>query len=173
MLALIFGGSGSGKSAYAENLAVRLSAAPRYYLATMVSCDGECRQRIARHRQQRQDKRFFTIEQSVDLGQCSFLPESTVLLECLSTWLTNERYRPDVGAAPKEKIWAELQQLQRRCANLLVVSNDVFADGIAYDAETAAYLEALGWLHQQLAREAHLVIEVVAGLPVVQKGALP
>lgn len=42
MLALIFGGSGSGKSAYAENLAVRLSAAPRYYLATMVSCDGEC-----------------------------------------------------------------------------------------------------------------------------------
>ena len=44
MLALIFGGSGSGKSAYAEDLAVRLSTAPRYYLATMVDCDGECRQ---------------------------------------------------------------------------------------------------------------------------------
>ncbi len=173
MLALIFGGSGSGKSAYAEDLAVRLSAAPRYYLATMVDCDGECRQRIARHRQQRQDKGFFAIEQTVDLAQCSVPQESTVLLECLSTWLTNEMYRPDASAVPKEKIWAELQQLQRRCANLLVVSNDVFADGLLYDNETMTYLEGLGWLHQQLAREADLVVEVVVGLPVVQKGELP
>ena len=59
MLALIFGGSGSGKSAYAEDLAVRISSVPRYYLATMVGCDSECQQRIARHRQQRQDKGFF------------------------------------------------------------------------------------------------------------------
>lgn len=173
MLALIFGGSGSGKSAYAEDLAVRISSVPRYYLATMVGCDSECQQRIARHRQQRQDKGFFTIEQAVDLGQCNFPPESTVLLECLSTWLTNELYRPDASAMAKEKIWAELQQLQRCCANLLVVSNDVFADGVVYDREIMVYLEGLGWLHQQLAQEADLVIEVVVGLPVVQKGELP
>ena len=93
-----------------------------------------------------------------------------MLLECLSTWLTNELYRPDASAMAKKKIWAELQQLQRCCANLLVVSNDVFADGVVYDREIMVYLEGLGWLHQQLAQEADLVIEVVVGLPVVQKG---
>ena len=54
-----------------------------------------------------------------------------------------------------------------------MVSNDVFADGLLYDNETMTYLEGLGWLHQQLAREADLVVEVVVGLPVVQKGELP
>lgn len=173
MLALIFGGSGSGKSAYAEDLAVRLSAGPRYYLATMTACDGECRQRIARHRRQRRHKGFHTVEQAVDLGRCRFPANGTVLLECLSTWLTNELYRPDAVFAPSEKIWAELQALERQCAHLLVVSNDVFADGIDYDPQTMAYREALGWLHRQLAGAADVVVEVVVGLPILQKGELP
>lgn len=173
MLALIFGGSGSGKSAYGEDLAVQLSTGPRYYLATMQACDSECRQRIARHRQQRQRKGFRTIEQPVDLGQCRLPADSTVLLECLSTWLTNELYRPDAVAAPQEKIWAELQTLERQCAHLLVVSNDVFADGIDYDPETTAYRESLGWLHRQLAGAADVVVEVVVGLPILQKGEFP
>jgi adenosylcobinamide kinase/adenosylcobinamide-phosphate guanylyltransferase len=173
MLALIFGGSGSGKSTYGEDLAVQLAGqSPLYYLATMISCDGECSQRIARHRQQRAGKGFRTIEQAVDLYQCVLAADGTVLLECLSTWLTNEMYRGDAVAQPQQKIWSELQTLQQRCQNLLVISNDIFADGMVYDGETEIYRQHLDWLHRQLAQRADMVVEVVVGLPILQKGVL-
>jgi len=173
MLALVFGGSGSGKSAWAEQLIMRLSSESRYYLATMVNCDDECATRIARHRMQRQDGDWHTIEKSVDLGQLQLSADSTVLLECLSTWLTNEYYRDHAADMPAKKIWQELSALTEQCANLIVVSNNVFADGFCYDAVTNRYIADLGWLHQKIAQQADLVVEVVVGLPVIQKGALP
>lgn len=172
MLGFIYGGSGSGKSVYAENLAVRLSDGPLYYLATMVNCDGECTERIARHRRQRQEKGFQTIEQAYDLTACVVTTKSTVLLECLSNLLSNECYRSDAVCHPQQKVWEDLQYLKNQCDHLLVVSNDVFADGYIYDAETNAYMQMLGWLHRQLAQEADFVCEVVVGLPLIHKGDL-
>ena len=172
MLALVIGGSGSGKSAWAEELAVQLAEGPLSYVATMISCDGECDTRIARHRQQRAGKGFNTVEQSMDIGQWTPEPGSTILLECLSTLLTNEMYREDPSTEPEQKIWAELQQL-KGYANLIVVSNDVFGDGMEYDPETMQYIEKLGWLHRQLAAQADLVAEIVVGLPLIRKGELP
>lgn len=58
MMILITGGSGSGKSAYAEQTVLAQGAARRYYIATMRPWDEECRRRIARHRQMRADKGF-------------------------------------------------------------------------------------------------------------------
>lgn len=172
MLVLIYGGSGSGKSAYAEDLAVQLADGPLYYMATMVDCDEECSTRILRHQQQREQKGFFTLEQSVDLFQCVMPEKGTILLECLPTLLTNEYYRLDEVDYPQQKVWQELLQLASRCHNLLIVSSNVFADGVCYDAETEAYIQTLGWLHQQLAQVADLVVEIVVGLPMVQKGVL-
>lgn len=52
MLTLVIGGAASGKSAYAEHLAVQ-SGGPRYYLATMQVWDAECAARVAKHRAMR------------------------------------------------------------------------------------------------------------------------
>lgn len=171
MLALVIGGSGSGKSAWAEELAAKLAEGPLYYVATMISCDGECDTRIARHRQQREGKGFETVEQSVDIGQWTPDPDGTVLLECLSTLLTNELYREHPAEAPEQKIWDDLQQMMQ-CTNVIVVSNDVFGDGTEYDPETMQYIEKLGWLHRKLAAQADLVAEIVVGLPLIRKGEL-
>ena len=62
MLHLITGGSGSGKSAFAEQCILNLGEAPRIYIATMYPFDEESRRRIARHREMRREKRFTTIE---------------------------------------------------------------------------------------------------------------
>ena len=64
MTVLVTGGSGSGKSALAEQISERLRQPekPFYYLATMQVWDAECEARIAKHRQQRAGKGFCTIE---------------------------------------------------------------------------------------------------------------
>ena len=68
MLILVFGGSGSGKSRFAEQLASEEQSMERWYIATMHS-DGspETTERIRRHRQQRQGKGFHTLEWSCGL----------------------------------------------------------------------------------------------------------
>ena len=77
MLYLVTGGSGSGKSEYAEKLAVHLrerlgsEAGRLYYVATMYSYDRECDKRIARHRLMRRDKGFSTIEMLLRHLPCS------------------------------------------------------------------------------------------------------
>ena len=52
MLTLVVGGSASGKSAFAERLAVQ-SGLPRFYVATMRVWDAESEKRVARHRAMR------------------------------------------------------------------------------------------------------------------------
>ena len=62
MLHLITGGSGSGKSAYAEQCILDFGALPRIYIATMYPFDEESHRRIARHREMRREKQFSTVE---------------------------------------------------------------------------------------------------------------
>ena len=71
MMILVTGGSGSGKSAYAEELAVSLTTAggQRYYLATMQPFGEEGRRRIERHKKLREGKGFLTIEQPTAIHQ--------------------------------------------------------------------------------------------------------
>ena len=67
MLYMIFGGSGSGKSAYAEDLAVKLCPEEKVYLATLTDIDEEMEQRIRDHRKMREGKSFRTVEQGLAL----------------------------------------------------------------------------------------------------------
>ncbi len=96
MLTLVIGGAASGKSEYAESLVLELPGR-RIYLATMQAYDDEGRARVKKHRRNRADKGFETVEQSVDLEKAvSRIPEgSNVLLEDLTNLVANERYRPE------------------------------------------------------------------------------
>ena len=67
MLALITGGSGSGKSAYAEELAASLHGRETYYVATMICRDEEGRKRVERHRRMRAERHYITIERPLNL----------------------------------------------------------------------------------------------------------
>ena len=177
MLTLVSGGSASGKSEFAESLVLQSGCGERYYLATMIPFDDECRRRIARHRKMRAQKGFVTIETPVDLA--SHLPEGApqgrcALLECMSNLVANELFSPEQavdGSAVEEKILAGVQQLCSRCEQVIVVTNELFSDGVRYDEGTQRYLAVLGRINCRLAQLADTVYEVAAGIPIRWKGA--
>lgn len=172
MFTFVFGGAASGKSEYAEALAVSLagSALPRFYLATMRPMDEESRTRIARHRTMRQGKSFQSLECPHGLGRLCLPERGVVLLECLSTLAANEQF--SLEGAGENAVCAILEgvkSLLQQSEHLVVVSNSIFSDGIFYDPNTQRYLQNLGFLHQRFASWANYVVEVVAGIPLVIK----
>ena len=94
MMTLVVGGSASGKSAYAEKLALQMPG-PHYYLATMKPFGKEAERRIRRHRELRQGKGFHTLECHKGLEACCTniqQAEGTALLECLGNAVANELF---------------------------------------------------------------------------------
>ena len=169
MLILVIGGAASGKSAFAESLACK-GASPRVYVATMQSVDAECEKRIARHRQMRAGKGFTTLECPSELENADIWGK-TALLECLSNLAANEMFAP--GMTPqkaKQNILNGIDLLCRRCERVVIVSNEIFCDGIDYDASTQAYRVLLAQLNRAIAERADCVFEVVHGIPIRHKG---
>ncbi len=176
MLTLIMGGSGSGKSAYAESYVVRQYAGDeKYYIATMQVYDREGQAKVEKHRRQRWGKGFVTIEQPVDIAQALNEIKSAnacALLECMSNLTANEMFfgeTPESAEAVAQKIVSEVLLLEKGLKELVVVTNNVFEDGVCYEEATMEYLRAMGRIHEKLAAAAEQVIEVVAGIPIVVK----
>lgn len=167
MMHLVIGGSGSGKSAYGEKLMMEVPGDGRVYLATMRPWDDECREKIRRHRQIREGKGFVTVE---CYGRPRDLPiprGSSVLLECVGNLLTNLFFDQDHnGIDMAQLITDDLMDLQSRTRSLIIVTNDIFSDGLFYGVETEAYRAVLGQVNKNLARAADHVTEVVYGIPV-------
>lgn len=174
MLALVIGGAASGKSEFAESLAMSL-AAERYYVATMMSYDAEADRRVERHRSMRRGKGFATVERPLDLAGMELKsgPDAVVLLECASTLLGNELCMPQgAGSGAWQAILAGVERLVKSGINVVVVSNDVFGEGSAATPEMREYTRQLGLLNCGLADMADCVAEVVCGLVQVHKGSL-
>ena len=169
MTALITGGSGCGKSTYAEKLISRLPPEKRVYIATMRVYDEESEKRVARHRAQRADKGFVTLECPMDLAGAGIEPGSTVLLEDIPNLLANEMFD---GGSP-ETIFLAIRELSENCRHLVIVTNDVFCDGVTYPDSTQEYIRKLAELNRKLASIADYAAEVVYSIPVTLKGTEP
>jgi len=100
MLHIVYGGSASGKSSYAESFAMSLQGDGRLlYIATMypykwntTELDPETIQRIERHRAMRADKGFDTVECYRHVEHIMAKRQDVLLLECMSNLLANEMY---------------------------------------------------------------------------------
>ena len=187
MMELVTGGSGSGKSAYAESvicgkhrlLCETTENAPLYYIADMVPYGRETEKKIEAHRKMRAGKGFATLEWYVDLpGKISApdspeLKGSCVLLECVSNLTANEMYEPagaqNTGGDTPESVIKGVRMLKERCAHLVVVTNDVFRESVLDSEEMTAYKGNLGMINRALAEMADQVTEVVFGVPVCIK----
>lgn len=200
MIHLVTGGSGSGKSAYAEKLVTeQYKGDSKYYIATMQVYDEEGKARIERHRQMRSGKGFTTIEQPACIEealtkidkweekQCVAVQEEkegkqcvaeqkekqcVALVECMSNLAANEIFQEEEirPYAAVERILKGIKTLSKHLHGLVIVTNNVFEDGIEYDAGTQEYLKALGQINEGLASMADTVTEVVVGIPVPLKG---
>lgn len=169
MIVLVTGGSGCGKSTWAEKLVASLPNEQRVYIATMQVYDEESVKRVARHRAQRADKGFATIECEKDLASASIEEGSIVLLEDLVNLMANEMF--DGGDV--SRIIPALRELAAKCRHLVMVTNDVFSDGIGYSESTQEYLRQLAQINQEAAQIADTVVEVVYSIPICVKGELP
>lgn len=171
MRILLTGGSACGKSAFAEALAVQLGS-PRFYLATMRPFGKESLRKIAAHRDMRREKGFETIEREVGVDKAEFPPDATLLLECLCNLTANELFDGEgcVDGDAYQRIYEGIVALEGRCANLIVVTNDVGSGTTAgYDDATRLYVELLGRLNAELASRFDVVCEQVCGIPVALK----
>lgn len=181
-LILVWGGSGSGKSAWAEKTllaeAARAPGGRAVYLAAMETSSPEAAARIARHRAMRAQHGaeagldFATVERPTDIGGAPVSPGDFVLLEDLGNLLANEIWSPS-GAGlqdASDHILSGVHALLERVSLLVIVSNDLFADGQQYDEGTMAYIDRLASLHRALSAIAERTVEVVCGIPLISSG---
>ena len=169
MIVLVTGGSGCGKSTWAERLIASMPEGQRVYIATMQVYDEESVRRVARHRAQRAHLGFATIECEQNLAAAEIPQGSVVLLEDLVNLTANEMFD---GGDPA-RIVPALESLASRCRHLVMVTNDVFSDGVKYDPSTQEYLRVLAHVNGQAARLADTVAEVVYSIPLILKGEAP
>lgn len=194
MVYLVTGGSGSGKSAYAESLLSGFEHIDnRYYIATMQVYGDEGKKRVERHRRLRAGKGFLTVEQTVQIGeaiekfwieesdervkekidmQYTALNTAAAIVECVSNLTANEMFDEKGQRSEQEvvnSVVLGLKQLAKSVQELVIVTNNVFDDGISYDESTMSYIRALARINIELAKWADEVTEVIAGIPVIWK----
>ena len=187
MLYIVTGGSGSGKSEYAEQTAVQCrnrTGGTLWYLATMRIWDDEGRKRVERHRRMRAAKGFETIERYTGLETLELretfeelnpagldaeqetdslkywesrrvAQKQVLLLECMSNLVLNEFYDQENGA--EERILQGIKHLQKQCGDLIIVTNEIFSDGVTYEPESERYIELLGRINRELGQMADSV----------------
>lgn len=165
-LTIILGGARSGKSAFAEGLV----QAPRAYIATAQAFDAEMSDKITKHIVDRGEG-WLTIETPTDIAAAlqSLSPETNVLIDCLTLWLSNLMLE---GADVDAKIDALLQALVDAPQNIICVSNEVGMGLVPDNSLGRQFRDYQGTLNRKLAAQSDLAVFVVAGLPMVLKGQL-
>ncbi|HPW00674.1 MAG TPA: bifunctional adenosylcobinamide kinase/adenosylcobinamide-phosphate guanylyltransferase [Oscillospiraceae bacterium] len=177
MVVVVYGGSACGKSAFAEKTAMELSGEKRVYIATMRITDEECVHRVERHRAMRAQKGFSTVEAPRDLAEVVLreVPAgSTVLLECLGNLTANELFVHEGGGDPEaavKRVEDGLVALFEKAENAVIVANDVFSDGVEYEALTELYIRCLAQVTRYAVAGADSVYQMICGIPVWKKGA--
>ena len=180
MMVLVTGGASSGKSAFSEQVACKLPG-PRFYLAAMKPFGEEGARRIARHRALRAGKGFSTVECYEGLhtvaGQVAPAQEAgrgTALLESLGNVVANELFSDEGACAPFESALQAVIEgvlgLERLFDDVVIVGDEVGGDGLRYDSATEDYIRLIGSAACAIAAHCDIVVECVAGQPLVVKG---
>ena len=167
MFIFIAGTARSGKSEYAERRALELGRnSQKIYIAAAKIYDSEMLRRVELHQTRRKDMGFLTIERPDGLGELELPENSCVLLESLSIWTANEMFTDSgVNHDAGEKVFRDFITLRDSVRDIVLVSDDIFSDGVSYDSLTEEYIRGLARLHVRLAAIADEVVEIFAGIP--------
>jgi adenosylcobinamide kinase / adenosylcobinamide-phosphate guanylyltransferase len=182
-LIFISGGVRSGKSSFAEKMALELArenGGQLNYLATGVASDQEMWERIAKHQRDREAETFKwrTIEQSQNIGETAvfFNDDDIILLDCVTTLLNNELFSANQSwdesflKQVMETIITGIIEIRDRAKVLIVVSNEVFHESMAENDLVFSYGRILGKIHQKLVEAADKACLVEAGIAMNMKG---
>lgn len=189
---LITGGARSGKSTFAEKLAMQREAEPAstngvLYIATAWSDDGEMQARILKHQQSR-PKTWQTYETHQNSG--NLIAEksqlfSVIILECITTMLTNLIFDEIGDQSPEnadfialeETLNSQINQLLQGCilsesndCQVIIVTNELGLGIVPDNIFARQFRDIAGRVNQRLAQNAQQVYFVVSGIEIMLKG---
>ena len=134
----------------------------------------EAAARIEKHRAQRADRGFETVECYVNLSSAPVPPDAAVLLEDIGNLCANELFDAEgSGDGAADAVVRGVEALRRRCRVLVIVSNEAASGGANYAGDTRRYLRVLGEVNRRIAALSDAVCEVVCGIADYYKGEGP
>ena len=161
-LILVTGGQRSGKSRYAQELALHLSDNP-VYLATSRVWDEEFKERVKRHQQDR-GAQWTNLEDEKFISKCD-VRGRVVVIDCVTLWSTNFFFDNDSDVDKSlEEIKEEFDRFTRQEATFIFVTNEIGMGGIAVDPVQRRFTDLQGWVNQYIGRAADEVVLMVSGI---------
>src|SRR5579872_309229 len=164
MIYFITGGERSGKSSYAQKVALEFSQKP-LYIATSRVFDGDFAKRVARHKKDR-DERWQTIEEEKYLSKLD-LKKRVAVIDCITLWITNfwidTQYDVEESLSQIKK---EIDSLVKMNCTLVIISNEIGMGTHATTENARKFVELQGWVNQYIAAKAEKVTLMISGVPV-------
>ncbi len=176
MRIFITGGCKNGKSTFAEKIVknMREENLPLYYIATMEPKDEEDRDRIKRHRKDREGFGFYTVEIPVNIENCLNMcnKRGTFLLDSITALYANEMFCKDgsVNENAYKKVTKDLIYTIKNLEKIVLVSDYIFSDANIYEDLTEKYRMGLGHIHKEVAKSCDVVIEACFSNFMIYKG---
>lgn len=175
-ITLILGGTKTGKTTYAENLAKKIETQKSctvHYVATAQIIDSEMRDRIAKHRAGR-PSHWITVEEPLNVAKALSELEgeySVVLLDCLTLLMTNLIFeegedctREEAQKAVFNQLDEIISQMEKSSRDLIIISNQVENGLVSEHAWARMFQDIAGMAHQRMASAADDVYMMNAGL---------
>lgn len=189
---LVTGGQRSGKSTYAERLALEMAAGEQaVYMATSRIWDEEFAHRVQLHKERR-GPQWINLEEEKYLGRHN-VAGRVVLVDCVTLWSTNfffdisDNTLPDSSGSDAsnitmdaaqaqesasvveqalQQIKAEFEKFTSQNATFIFVTNEIGLGGVSENKVQRQFTDLLGWLNQYIASKADEVVLMVSGIPV-------
>ena len=165
---LITGGERSGKSMYAEKMALTLSQNP-VYLATSRIWDEEFKERVRIHKERR-GKEWTNVEKDKELSSVD-VNGRVVVIDCVTLWCTNYFFdlASDVNRS-LEALKEEFDRFTQQDATFIFVTNEIGSGSVSDNKIQRMFTDLQGWMNQYIASKADVVYLMVSGIPVLIKG---
>lgn len=170
MIIFITGGVRSGKSRYAQELALSLSQNP-WYVATAAIWDDDFEKRVKHHQGDR-DERWTNLEEQRTVSALP-IDNQVAVIDCVTLWLTNffvdTNNDVDTSLALLKK---EVDTISQKPGTFIIISNEI-GMGIHPATEIGRkFADLQGWANQYIAALATEVVLMVSGIPVKIKSIM-
>lgn len=160
MKSIFIGGIKSGKSMNAERRALELKGDRKlYYLAVSEAVDDEMMEKIAKHKQSR-NQAFETIEEPINAYERLKNLDGVVLFECVSMWINNMIYY----RKSDDEVFEQIEKLLSLPLDTVFVVNDVGSSVVSEHALVRRFVNLNGAVAQKIALESDEVFQCLAGI---------
>ena len=168
-ITLVTGGERSGKSGFAQKMALSETHHP-VYLATSRIWDEEFRLRVLRHQADRGPE-WTNIEEEKELSKHN-VEGRVVIIDCVTLWLTNFFFDNEKEKSIDEILEMAKQEFTRftsQNAHFIFVTNEIGMGGVPIDPVQRKFTDLQGWMNQFIASNADEVFLMVSGIPMEVK----